>query len=145
MLWYKTNKLVYNTHKGNPLQSKPSSADAIYMLYSNSFITVPADILCPNRAKPLTATMLTSKLDIFNSKFLWSSKIWSFLWTKWTKIASEISRNLVTRRVLTLNMRGPSYLGLTRSISWLLMPWLLTSPGHQQPWYWLYRICRSWS
>ena len=34
---------------------------------------------------------------------------------------------------LTLNVRGPSYLGLTRSISWLLMPWLLTSPGHQQP------------
>ena len=45
--------------------------------------------------------------------------------------------------VLTLNMRGPSYLGLTRSISWLLMPWLITSPGHQQPWYWLSRICRS--
>ena len=42
---------------------------------------------------------------------------------------------------LTLNVRGPSYLGLTRSISWLL----LTSPGHQQPWYWLCRICRSWS
>ena len=47
--------------------------------------------------------------------------------------------------VLTLNMRGPSYLGLTRSISWLLMPWLLTSPGHQQPWYWLCKICKSWS
>ena len=47
--------------------------------------------------------------------------------------------------VLTLNMRGPSYLGLTISISWLLMPWLLTSPGHQQPWYWLYRIRRSFS
>ena len=27
---------------------------------------------------------------------------------------------------LTLNMREPSYLGLTRSILWLLMPWLLT-------------------
>ena len=25
----------------------------------------------------------------------------------------------------------------TGSISWLLMPWLLTSSGHQQPWYWL--------
>ena len=25
------------------------------------------------------------------------------------------------------------------------MPWLLTSPGHQQPWYWLYRICWSFS
>ena len=47
--------------------------------------------------------------------------------------------------LLTLNVRGPSYLGLTRSMSWLLMPWLLTSPGHQQPWYWLYRICRSFS
>ena len=46
---------------------------------------------------------------------------------------------------LILNVRGPSYLGLTRSIWWLLMPWLLTSPGHQQPWYWLCRICRSWS
>ena len=47
--------------------------------------------------------------------------------------------------LLTLNVRRPSYLGLTRSISCLLMPWLLTSPGHQQPWYWLCRICRSWS
>ena len=48
---------------------------------------------------------------------------------------------------LTLNVRGPGYLGLTRSISWLLMLWLLTSPGHQQPWYWLpvCWICRSWS
>ena len=43
---------------------------------------------------------------------------------------------------LTLSVRGPSYLGLTRSISWLLMPWLLTSPGHQQSWYWLCRIGR---
>ena len=45
-------------------------------------------------------------------------------------------------KVLTLNVRGPSYLGLTRSISWLLMTWLLTSPGHQQPWYWPCTICR---
>ena len=46
---------------------------------------------------------------------------------------------------LTLNLRGPCYLSLTRSISWLLMPWLLLSPGHQQPWYWLCRIGRSMS
>ena len=50
-----------------------------------------------------------------------------------------------TTSTLTLNVRGPSYLGLTRSISCLLMPWFLTSPGHQQSWYWLYRICRSLS
>ena len=51
--------------------------------------------------------------------------------------------SIVTK--LTLDVRGPSYLGLTRSISWLLMPWLLTSPGHQQSWYWPCSICRSWS
>ena len=46
---------------------------------------------------------------------------------------------------LTLNVRGPSYLGLTRSISWLLKPWLLASPGHEQPWYWPYRMGKSLS
>ena len=27
----------------------------------------------------------------------------------------------------------------------LLMPWLCKEPGHQQPWYWVYRICRFFS
>ena len=40
-------------------------------------------------------------------------------------------------------VRWPSYLGSPRSLSCLLMPWLLTSPGHQQPWHWLCRISRS--
>ena len=54
-------------------------------------------------------------------------------WPQWVKLKlAELG--------LTLNVRGPSYLGLTRSVSWLLMPWLLTSPGHQQPWFWLCRI-----
>ena len=43
--------------------------------------------------------------------------------------------------LLTLNVRGSSYLGLTRSISWLPMPWL----RHQQPWYWSCRISRALS
>ena len=47
--------------------------------------------------------------------------------------------------VLTLNMWGPSYPDLTRSLSWLLMSWLLASPGHQQPWYWLCKLGRSLS
>ena len=47
--------------------------------------------------------------------------------------------------VLSLDVRGPSYLGLTRSVSWLLMPWLLALPGHQQPWYWLCKIGKSFS
>ena len=63
---------------------------------------------------------------------------------RWVILASGFSGAGV-RPIKTLNVRGPSYLGLTTSTSWLLMPWLLTSPGHQQPWYWLYRICRSLS
>ena len=33
----------------------------------------------------------------------------------------------------------------TRSVPWLLMFWLLLSPGHQQPWCWLYWMSRSLS
>ena len=33
----------------------------------------------------------------------------------------------------------------TRSIPWLLMPWLLASPGDQQPWYWPCEMYRSLS
>ena len=29
---------------------------------------------------------------------------------------------------------------ITRSIPWLMMPWLLPSPGHHQLWHWIYRI-----
>ena len=33
--------------------------------------------------------------------------------------------------------------GRTRWVPWLLMSWLLLSPGHQQPWHWLSRINRA--
>ena len=32
----------------------------------------------------------------------------------------------------------PEILGMTRSVSLLLMPWFLVSLGHHQPWEWLY-------
>ena len=61
----------------------------------------------------------------------------------WLDMMQYIPWNMHTvRALLTLDVWGPSYLGLTRSISWLMMPWLLTSPGHQQPWHWLCRIGR---
>ena len=37
------------------------------------------------------------------------------------------------------------YSRITRSVSWLLMAWLLVLPGHQQPGYWLCRINESLS
>ena len=65
--------------------------------------------------------------------------------SEWQSVAMDKNFEKFRYSLLTLNVRGPSYLGWTRSVSWLLMPWLLTSPGHQQSWYWLCRICRSWS
>ena len=35
----------------------------------------------------------------------------------------------------------PEYSKKPRSTPWLLTPWLLVSPGHQQPWYWQ---CSIW-
>ena len=37
----------------------------------------------------------------------------------------------------TFSKWSPDCTGQTSLISWLLMPWLQVSPGHQQPWYWL--------
>ena len=67
--------------------------------------------------------------------------------TTWTNVDQVLWCYLAPlgHKELTLNMRGPSYLGLTRSISWLLMPWRCKEPGHQQQWYWICRICRSLS
>ena len=39
----------------------------------------------------------------------------------------------------------PEYTRISRSIPWLLMTWLLMSPGHQQPCYWLWTTNRSLS
>ena len=52
-----------------------------------------------------------------------------------THIYASLSLNELTFLVLR-----PRYSGRTRSILWLLMPWLLASPGHQQPRYWRWRI-----
>ena len=43
---------------------------------------------------------------------------------------------------LTLYVQGPNYSSSTEYISFLLMPWLLASPRHQHPWYWLCRLCK---
>ena len=45
--------------------------------------------------------------------------------------------------ISTLLVLKPEYTVRIGSIPWLLMPWLLVSPGHQQPSYWLCRINKS--
>ena len=87
--------------------------------------------------------------SLSDSKSLKSTVIWCSINTlSWTHfcllnvISLMVCHNFCL--LLTFNMWGRSYLSLTRSISWLLMPWLLASPGHQQPWYWLCKKGKSW-
>ena len=65
----------------------------------------------------------------------------------WANVDPDLCHQMAAlgHNELTLNVWGSSYLGLARSISWLLMPWLLLLPRPQQPWYCLHRIGRSLS
>ena len=47
--------------------------------------------------------------------------------------------------VLTILVLELDYFGMIMSKPWLQMPWLLDPPGHQQPWYWIYRMNESLS
>ena len=106
-------------------QTKAINNSYIYISYVNVTQTVP-DIspLMPMHQDPLLVSLCEENLPVTCGS-PHKGIMWSYL---------------------TLNVwGGPCYLGLTKSISWLLLPWLLTSPGHQQPWSWQCRICRSWS
>ena len=70
---------------------------------------------------------------------------YKFSWLKIIAFCFKFHSSLFLGDQLTLNMQGASYLSLTWSISQLLMPWFLSSPENQQPWYWLSRIRRSLS
>ena len=126
---------------------------SIGIIYHSRFITVPFEKRCKLIAWGSFAVVLTPYFthkvkDHLNQLWLmmpFRDINWCQCWLKaWLGLLPDGSRSL-SQQIFTLNVRGPSYIGLTKSISLLPMPWLLTSPGHQQPWYWLYRICRSFS
>ena len=107
----------------------------------DSYIDIPKDIHLVSKSHS------ASKLE----NCVWSKQLcyWKFnlRFYMCTRLQSHVWCSIIGNvwRILTLNKRGPSYIGFIRTISWLLMPWLLTSSGHQQQWYWLYRICWSFS
>ena len=61
-----------------------------------------------------------------------NASLWSDDKSFTTAHGSKKSKNFSTRKSVL------SWLRLTRSISWLQMPWLFASPGYQQP----YRPCK---
>ena len=90
-------------------------------------------------------TWFTLMYEQIGAYFTYVIHLIAFSWVRISFFNSCFFKDPYNNMLLTLNMRGPSYLGLTRSISWLLMLWLLASPGHPEQWYWLCRIGRSLS
>ena len=79
-----------------------SSAGPVYKRDPYLVITVHADVLAPNGARPSAGTVMTTKSDMFSSKFLWQSwfPIIYILMTSY-KIDDEIPRNLARLGVLS--------------------------------------------
>ena len=65
---------------------------------------------------------------------------WLFLWLCALTMADPSVGPVINIVTITLMLMKPEYSRWTLSIPWLLFPWLLPSPGHQQSWYWLCRI-----
>ena len=51
------------------MRVNPFSSGPIYIQDPNFVITVPADVLAPNGARPSPGTVLTENLDMFSFKF----------------------------------------------------------------------------
>ena len=57
----------------------------------------------------------------------------------WIAMENPLVKRGPGRNTLTLVVLRPEHSGTFRSIPWLLMPWLLVMPGHQQQLYLLYK------
>ena len=80
----------------------------------------------------------TSKKLVFNT-FQGFSKILTLSIKYISKHLQDFILTLWGSDLWNIAVLGLEYSGTIRSIPLLLMPWLLVSPGHQQPWYWLYK------
>ena len=125
LIWHRhiISGVIILYHAWNQNGHKPKSI--LYNLYRN---TINSSLLFHAMAK----CCLGNKVSPGNNDMF----LWCHIPSQWSNNGDEFAAHLVMKISLTLNMWEPSYLGLTRTISCLLMPWLLVSPGHQQPWYW---------
>ena len=91
-----------------------------------------------------------SRLCVFQQP---KNKLLQIFWSQWyiftcalfdfLQIYTKIDIKVIVITWWALSLRATKFSAWwTRSIPWLLMTWLLTSPGHQQPWYWRCKIHR---
>ena len=99
--------------------------------------------LSNTRGSTIFRNILSSTLQCFHTKknvpYHWKPhkmrRKYLNQWFTWTTY----------RYPLTLNIQGPRYPDLNRTVLLLLMPWLLVLQGHQQIWQWLCKLDRSLS
>ena len=88
-----------------------SSASSAHIQNSDLVITIPADGLAPNGARPSAGTVMTTKIDTFSLKLLWLLNIFDTFFAEQMmsfKMINEISWNLPA-----LWMLNTSYLLVT--------------------------------
>ena len=120
----------------------------VYILVN---LTFEIYFICLNKYSLRTSLVLISTVafEIILSDIIEEHSI-SILCTSWSQLTGTIWNNSheIFKSSIVFVGKGEgdwnSY-SLTWSISWLLMPWLLSMPRHQQPWYCLCRIGTSLS
>ena len=105
--------------------------------------TLPADALVPKVTRASSGMVLTVKdrqhIGLLHCEFglILMNKIKVMIWN--VNASLIVFKHFIITRV-NLTMWVPVCPRQTRTISWLLMSWLLVSPGHQQSWYWSYKM-----
>ena len=68
---------------------------------------------------------------------------WSFMISKIYDF-NITTGDITALEQFTLLIMRPKSSEITYSIPWLLIPWLLEAPGHQQPQHWQHIMSESW-
>ena len=123
------NKIIPATYRYTRSVTFTGVVTVVCMEYS----TVPLKhIFLPNHHNSLPSWVSYGVSFVTTDSYLYSAPV------------TVIQYNVVMNRIkMTLDcislpslLLGQNYSVQTKMKIWLLMPWLLASPGHQQQWYW---------
>ena len=110
---------------------------SFHILIDIPYFCRPGKVNTPSRTCLLSQIQSYDNKPVFIDVILLSRKRQAIVFTQGTRIEFIVKwLNCLDRFGVEMEI----YSGINRTIPWLLMPWLLASPGHQQPCYRLNRI-----
>ena len=112
-------------HQNNTKDSWPASCEAFFV--SSTFNVFSIVVIAPSHRQP--------------SFWLWIMRMFLF----YLRVNLNCDFSVLGNNIKWKYSFLTKYSRKTRSIPWLLMPWLLGSPSHQQPWHWIFRTNGSWT